>query len=73
MWKTWKFLRYKKPTGSDLLNLGAAVFIITGVTILFFGTPLKPTPDETRSIWIFAAPFLAGGVMMYVVDYFRKR
>jgi hypothetical protein len=73
MWKTWKFLRYRKPTRSALLNLGASLLIIAGVTILFFGTPVKATPDEANRIWNYAAPFLAGGVLMYVVDFFWKR
>jgi hypothetical protein len=73
MWKKWKFLKYRKPTRSALLNLGAALLIITGVTILFFGTPVKPTPDEANRMWTFAAPFLAGGVLMYVADVFIKR
>lgn len=73
MWKRWGLLKYRKPTASHLLNLGAAVSIIIGVTILFFGTPIKPTPEEANRVWIIAAPFLAGGVLMYVVDFFWKR
>ncbi len=73
MWKTWKFLTYRKPTGSHLLNLGASVFIIIGVTILFFGTPYKPDAEAARKVWIFAAPFLAGGLLLYAVDFFWKR
>lgn len=73
MWKTWKFLRYRKPTRGQLMALGGAILIIVGVTILFFGTPLKPTPDETRNVWMFAAPFLTGGVILYALDFFIKR
>ena len=73
MWKKWGLIKYRKPTVSDLLNLGAAILIMVGVTILFFGTPIKPTPEEANRVWMFAAPFLAGGVMLYVVDFFRKR
>ena len=73
MWKTWKYWKYRKPDRSALLNLGAAVCIIIGVTILFFGTPVKPTTEEANRVWMFAAPFLAGGVVLYVVDFFWKR
>ena len=73
MWKKWGLLKYRKPTIGQLLALGGAVFIIIGVTILFFGTPIKPTPEETRGVWTFAAPFLAGGVIMYALDFFIKR
>ena len=73
MWKKWGLLKYRKPSASDLLNLGGAVCMIVGVAILFFGTPIKPTPDEANRMRNFAAPFLAGGVLMYVVDFFRRR
>ena len=62
------------PSLRDLKALFASVLIIIGVTILFFGTPLKPTPQEANLVLIFAAPFLAGGVILYVLDFFpRKR
>lgn len=73
MWKTWKLWKYRKPTRSQVIALVGTVFIIIGVTILFFGTPLKPNAGEVRNVWIFAAPFLAAGLILYAADFFIKR
>jgi hypothetical protein len=73
MWKKWKFLKYWKPTRSQVIALVGSVFIIIGVTILFFGTPYKPNADAARSAWTFAAPFLAAGLILYAADFFIKR
>lgn len=72
-WKYWKYWKYRTPDRSALLNLGASILLITGVTILFFGTPIKPTPEEANRVWNIAVPFFGAAAFLYVLDFFWKR
>lgn len=73
MWKKWKLWKYRKPGRSQIMALAQSVFIMVGVTVLFFGTPYKPDPEEAHRVWMIAAPFFAAAAFLFVLDFFWKR